>query len=171
MVIERELHRDSSPIKGFNTVKYVYALLLPIMLSFTNSLVANASDITVEPGAWVRLPPPVADTAVAYFTLRNPSPRDIELIGFNSTISEQAELHDTEMAHGMMKMHKLPQLRIKAGGTLRLQPGGKHLMLMRLKKPLHTGDQITIQIQRSHGDPIIVHAIVKDARHTPTMHH
>lgn len=47
---------------------------------------------------------------------------------------------------GVMKMREHGQLEISAGQTVELAPGGLHLMLMGLKKPLAAGETLTVKL-------------------------
>jgi copper(I)-binding protein len=45
-----------------------------------------------------------------------------------------------------MKMRAVPSLDLPAGKAVDLKPGGYHVMLMDLKKPLTAGDTIPITL-------------------------
>ena len=57
------------------------------------------------------------------------------------------ELHESINDNGVMKMEPHPEgFEIPAGGTLELKPGGKHVMLLGLVKPLAVGDTIELTL-------------------------
>lgn len=58
----------------------------------------------------------------------------------------QVQVHDMQMHDGVMKMREHGRLDIPAGKTIELAPGGMHLMLMGLKKPLKAGDAISVKM-------------------------
>jgi len=121
------------------------------------------AEITVE-DAWVRLPPPVADTAAGYMTIRNHSDRDIEITGIKTDIAEHPEFHSMEMDDGMMHMQKMEKVVVPARSGISFDPGGNHLMLVGLTRALEAGEHLMITLETSNGKSIMVHAEVRDMR-------
>ena len=112
-----------------------------LKLCFLSSLLftLNAmADVTIS-DAWVRANVPGQSVGAAYMTLK--SPQDSTLIYIESTAAGVVEIHSMSMNNNVMKMRKLEQLPLKAGKVEKLAPGGFHLMLFDLKKPLKTGDK------------------------------
>jgi copper(I)-binding protein len=63
-----------------------------------------------------------------------------------------AQVHEMSMDGGVMKMRQLTNgLDIPAGKTVELKPGGYHIMLMELARPLAQGDsyKITLVFERA----------------------
>ena len=119
---------------------------------------------TVVEGAWVRLPPPVADTAAAYMTIRNHGDKDIEITGIKTAAATNPEFHAMEMHDGMMHMMKMEHVIVPAHGGISFNPGGNHLMLIGLTGELKTGQHIMMTLETSEGESIMVHAEIKDMR-------
>ena len=112
-----------------------------LKLCFLSSLLftLNAmADVTIS-DAWVRANVPGQSVGAAYMTLK--SPQDTTLVYIESTAAGVVEIHSMSMNNNVMKMRKLEQLPLKAGKVEKLAPGGFHLMLFDLKKPLKTGDK------------------------------
>lgn len=122
-----------------------------------------AAEIMVEE-AWVRLPPPVAETAAGYMTIRNHGDQDIEITGVKSGVAEQLEFHAMTMHDGMMHMQKMEKVVIPAHGGISFDPGGNHLMLIGLQRTLEAGEHLMITLETSDGQEVMVHAEVRDAR-------
>lgn len=121
--------------------------------------------------AWVRQPPPVADTAAGYMTLRNDGGRPVEIVSIDSDVSAAAEIHTMRMQGGMMHMQHLPKVTIPARGTLELSPGGMHLMLTGLKHPLRDGQTVHITLHFADGGQLKIQAPVRDMRHMDKADH
>ena len=69
----------------------------------------------------------------------------------------QAMLHRTANDQGVMTMRGLDDgLPIGAQGHVALQPGGDHLMLMGLSKPLRPGDELQAVLEFAHAGQIAV---------------
>lgn len=98
-------------------------------------------DITIS-APWSRATPAGASVGAGYLVITNKGLSADRLLSFSTDLAGQPEVH--EMAHegGVMKMRALPKgLLIPAGATVKLEPGGYHLMLMQLKKPLTVGQR------------------------------
>lgn len=64
-------------------------------------------------------------------------------------------------------MEQVKSLPIPAGGELRLERGGNHLMIMGLKYKPTKGDIIGVQLQFAHAQPVNVDLQVKAANYEP----
>lgn len=64
---------------------------------------------------------------------------------------------------GMMKMQQVKSIAIPAGKTTKLEPGGYHVMLMSLAKPLTAGQTIAITLTFEKAGKKEVKATVKEA--------
>lgn len=89
--------------------------------------------------AWVRANVPGQSVGAAYMTLN--SPQDSTLVYIESPAAGSVEIHSMTMNNNVMKMRKLAELPLKAGKVEKLSPGGFHLMLFDLKKPLKAGSK------------------------------
>lgn len=84
-----------------------------------------ASDVTVTQ------PMPGRSMRAAYLALTNNTNEAIRISRVSSDAFANVELHETTVVDGVARMRRLPLLQVPAGGTVRLERGGKHLMLMR----------------------------------------
>lgn len=50
------------------------------------------------------------------------------------------------MQNGVMKMRMLKELNLAGGKPYQLSPGGYHLMLFDLKKPLNAGERVNLTL-------------------------
>lgn len=96
---------------------------------------------------WVRALPPSVMSTAAYVEIYNNSDQNDTLVNVSSPLIHMMSLHQTKEANGILSMVEADNTTIPANGKLVLQPGGYHLMLMGLKKPLTEGDSITINFQ------------------------
>ena len=88
--------------------------------------------------AWARATPPGATAGAAYFTLVNGGQVGDSLVGV-STPAGNAGVHSTNLADGVMRMRPVASLEVAAGATVTLKPGGDHVMVTGLKRPLTAG--------------------------------
>lgn len=110
---------------------------------------AHATPLVAQ-NAWVRAIPG-SDMAAAYLTLHNPSPEAVTVIGIQSPVAGHAMIHETTVQGGQSKMRPHEQLVIAPGATVKLEPGGLHVMLHDLKQPLAVGQSVPLVITLGGG--------------------
>lgn len=99
-----------------------------------------ASELVSITDAWVRPTNPGQEVGAAYMTFT--SKQDLTLVSIESDVTDSIEIHNMTMENGVMKMRMMENLPLKAGMPYKLAPGGFHLMLFDLKKPLTAGLQV-----------------------------
>ena len=97
-------------------------------------------------GAWARPTLPGKSTSAAYFTISNRGGSDDTLLAVTSS-SGTAEVHSMSTDGGIMRMRKLDRLPLPAGSTVKLEPGGTHVMLTGLDEPLVEGQRIELSLR------------------------
>ena len=104
-----------------------------------------ASPIKVE-GAWARSTPPMAKTAAAYMTVVNTGGDADTLVSASTPVAGTADVHRSFEENGIMKMRPAGPLDLKPGASLKLAPGGYHLMMTDLKQPLTDGQTFPVTL-------------------------
>ena len=104
--------------------------------------------ILVITQAWSRATPAGAKVAGGYLTIQNMGSAPDRLFGGSSDIAGKVEVHEMAMNNGVMTMRPLDKgLVIEPGKTVKLAPGGYHLMLFDLKSPLKQGDKVPVMLE------------------------
>lgn len=86
-------------------------------------------------------PAATAKSAGGYMAIVNNGTEADRLIGVETDIAAKAEVHESKVgADGVGTMDPVPALEIPAGGTVSLERGGLHIMLMGLKSKLTEGE-------------------------------
>ena len=121
---------------------------------FSYFLVAPARAEEVKAGdlvitqAWSRATPGGAKVGGGYLTIENKGAAADRLIGGSGEVSARIEVHEMAMNNGVMTMRPLDNgLVIEPGKTVKLAPGGYHLMMFDLKEPLKQGDKVPITLE------------------------
>jgi len=117
----------------------------------------NASIQVEKPSA--RATPGGATTGAVYMTLDNKSNAEDRLTGASSDVAGTLQIHEMKVVNGTMQMREVAGgLAIPAGGSVVLKPGGYHVMLIGLKKPLKAGDSfpLTLQFQKAGNVSVTV---------------
>ena len=101
--------------------------------------------------AWVRGTVPAQKTTGAFVTLQ--SSEDAKLVAVTTPAAKTVEIHSSGMQDGMMHMHAVDSVALPAGQRVELKPGGFHVMLVGLAKPLAAGDRVplTLTVEDSRG--------------------
>ena len=107
----------------------------------------KAGDLVITQ-AWSRATPSGAKVAGGYLTVENKGAAADRLLGGSGDVAGRVEIHEMAMDSGVMKMRPLDNgLDIAPGKTVKLAPGGYHLMLLDLKSQLKQGDKVPVTLQ------------------------
>jgi copper(I)-binding protein len=98
--------------------------------------------------AWSRATPGGAKIGGGYLTIENKGSTPDRLIGGSWDAGAKVEVHEMATNNGVMTMRPLDKgLTIEPGKTVRLVPGGVHLMLSDLRSPLKQGDKVPVTLE------------------------
>jgi len=124
---------------------------------------ALALEVAVS-DAWTRASAPGQTVAGVYFDIESDS--DAKLVGVETVLTDVAELHYMKMEDGVMRMRSLPEVALPAGETVKFAPGGLHVMLFELKRPLQAGDAfgLSLLVEDDSGQPTRVDVNVEVRR-------
>ena len=99
----------------------------------------------------------------SFGVLANGSDADITITGGSSPVAGMVELHEVVMADGEMVMQAKPGgFVVPAGGSLTLEPGGMHVMLMGLTSAIAPGTDVPITLTLSNGETLTYTTVAKD---------
>lgn len=135
---------------------------LPVALLFSLLVVrtACAGDLLIEQ-AWVREAPPGAAMMAAYLSITNRGDRDVELTSVESSAFGHVMLHKSETVDGIARMLHQDSIRVPAHGSVKLEPGGYHLMMPAPETRLSVGDQVVFVLHFDDGSSTRVTAVVR----------
>lgn len=104
---------------------------------------AQAQSVIVK-DAWIRGTVQGQSATGVFMELTGKSA--VRLVGVTSPAAKIVEVHNMTMENGVMKMFPVAGVDVPAGKTVKLAPGGYHVMLMNLQKPLNAGDRVPLQL-------------------------
>lgn len=122
--------------------------LAAILFALNSTVFAGA--INIE-SAYVRHLPPTLPNTGAFMVFVNSSDADIAAIRAESDVAEKVEMHTHIHKDGLMQMREVEKIDIPANGQTALAPGGFHIMLIGLKKPLELGQMVEITVNFDDG--------------------
>ena len=111
-------------------------LILAIAACTAESVPLVANDVSI------RGPMPGMQMAAGYLTLTNNTPQSIIITRVSSPQFEAVEMHESVLEDGVSRMYALGSLTVPPHRSVRFEPGGKHLMLMR---PVADVEQVTLE--------------------------
>ena len=125
----------------------ISAVLAGLFAAPTCAEDVKAGDLIITQ-AWSRATPSGAKVAGGYLTVENKGAAADRLLGGSGDVAGRVEIHEMAMDSGVMKMRPLDNgLDIAPGKTVKLAPGGYHLMLLDLKSQLKQGDKVPVTLQ------------------------
>jgi len=161
-------------MNNFFSFKIVRSILMLSLLCSCHLL--NAAETVSIENAWVRSTLPGQDVGAAYMTLT--SKQNTVLASVKSDVTKNVEIHSMHMQDGVMKMRMLDSIKLSANKPYKLAPGGFHLMLFDLKKPLVVGQEVNFELTFKTDNTesrqklkVLVKASESDQTHEHSHHH
>jgi hypothetical protein len=143
--------------------------VLAALAGLAAAALAAPPAVIVVSRAWTR-PALVGMNAAGYLTLANRGRAADRLTGAATADAARVSIHVSRQIGAVMTMRPVAGLDIPAGGSVTLAPGGYHLMLEGLKRPLRSGDKITVQLHfATAGDMKVSLAVIAGAAMMPRM--
>lgn len=140
--------------------KFISATAIALITATTlSACVTGGSHDSVEfADGWVRVSEysdHVGGMTGAFAEIHNATAADVTIVGGSAEIAGMVEAHEVAMVGGKMMMQKKEGgIVIPAGETITLEPGGLHIMLMDLKKPIAVGDEITLTLDLEGAEDV-----------------
>lgn len=126
--------------------------------------------LTVD-APYVRAVPPGQTTSAVFMRVVNNGDVPRTLVGGKSEVAEAVELHTHTMEGGMMRMRRVEGIEVPAAGSVTLEPGGLHVMLIGLRRDLNPGDQVDVTLDLDDGSVVQVEAPVREVQAMEPHHH
>jgi len=140
--------------------------LVGFVVVFTLLLTACSAEdqggIVVE-NVWGRPSPMAASNAAFYMDIHNSGQGDDTLTEAFVDICGKTELHQSSIdENGVMSMQQVLQINVPAGQTVKLEPGGLHVMCIDRQSELNLGDRFPITLFFAEAGEQIVEAEIRD---------
>jgi periplasmic copper chaperone A len=109
---------------------------------------------------WSRPTPPIASVGAVYFSITNASRKADRLLAISSPIARQAEIHESRVVNGTVEMRPVESIECPPGATVRIEPGGLHVMLLGLTHPLAAGTTFPLSLRFRDAGSVTVQVAV-----------
>jgi copper(I)-binding protein len=135
------------------------AALLGLSVSMPGA--ARSAETIAITEVWLR-PALVAGGAGAAFAIvKNAGNAADKIVAAKTSAAGTVELHTHTSKGGVMQMRRVDAIDVPANGTVELAPGGFHVMLMDMKKPLKDGDSVPLTLVFEKSGEKTVNAAVR----------
>ena len=115
-----------------------------VLSSFLCASVASAQGQPSVEQVWVRASVPGQQATGAFMRITAKEP--MQLVGVSTPVAGVAEVHEMKMEGDVMRMRPAGPVDLPVGRAFELKPGGYHIMLQDLKKPLQAGANVPITL-------------------------
>lgn len=132
-------------------------LSLPLLATTARAQAATV----VAHDAWVREAMGARKVTAVFLTLENTGATARSVVSGTADVAETLELHEMVRDGTMMKMSPVKAIEVPAGARTELKPGGLHLMLFGLRKPLAAGDSVRVTLAMDDGSTLAITAGVR----------
>ena len=153
-------------MKTLFRIAIVLAALNGLPAAFAQKSSAEAPQIS---DVWIKATIPGSNVSAAY--LRIKSAKTVKLVKAETAVANIAELHSMNMKDGVMEMKAELAFNVPAGKTIELKPGGMHIMLMQVAKPIKAGDKVplTLTFDTDGGNSLVMN--VEAIARAQSAHH
>jgi copper(I)-binding protein len=116
----------------------------------------DTASITVE-DEWARTSPMDSTVGAAYMNITSSADDALVAASVDMSVAMMTQVHETTTAaDGSMGMQEIKSLPLLADVKTELKPGGYHIMLMKLAKPLEVGQIVAITLTFESGATQVV---------------
>lgn len=116
---------------------------------------------------WVRGSVPGQTNGAGYMQINNPTGVSDRLLSAQSEASNRLELHTVLTENGVAKMRQVPGIDIPAKGSVKLAPGGFHMMFLQLTGPFKQGEMVPVVLKFEKAGEVRVNFTVKPSTYNP----
>ena len=130
-------------------------LFLTILFAFPAAAEKQQKPVSGEieiKGAWARAS--VSKNGAAYLTIQNHGDKTHLLIGAETPLAKKVEIHTHTMDEQIVRMRKTDRIGIAPNKSIKMAPGGIHLMLLNLERNLQQGEEFPLVVKFQSIDPI-----------------
>ena len=162
---------NANTLNRNSVFKLLYFTGLLLISSFSYSHSFTLGEISIS-HPWARETALPGLNGAVYVTINNSGASADRLVSVTTPLSKRAEIHENKMADGMMEMNHLSEgLVIPPQGTVKLEPAGFHIMLIKLEKRLEAKTHIPVTLVFEKAGNITINVAVQSLEDSPTAFH
>ena len=128
---------------------------------FATASPAAGSGAHFVDGAWARASIGSSKVSAVYLVVTNRDDSADRLLRVETERAGHTMIHRSVVEDGVGKMRPVDAIEIPPGGSARLEPGGLHVMLMRVSPPLETGENVSVTLVFERAGPVVLSVPVR----------
>lgn len=160
-----------------NTIsKKTLAILIAGLLSSVSYFGASFNVLASEQVAgdlklstpWIRASVPGQVNGAGYVQIDNKASQADRLVSASTTGVNRVELHTIITENGVAKMREVQGIEVPASGTVKLMPGGFHIMFLGLTEPFKAGQSLPVTLNFEKAGEVKVIFEIKPPTYNPS---
>jgi hypothetical protein len=101
--------------------------------------------------AWARATIGQSRISAAYMIIHNTGATPDRVVAASSPLAGAVELHTHVMENNVARMRRIEAIEVTPGSPTVLAPGGLHIMLIDLRRPLAAGETLPLTLELASG--------------------
>lgn len=111
--------------------------------------------------ARARPTPPGATVAAVYLRIHNAGTAEDRLLRLSTPVADRVQVHETQHEQSLVRMREVAFLDVPANASVEAAPGGLHIMLLGLTRPLQNGDRFPLTLVFAHSGTLVANVSVR----------
>lgn len=145
--------------------RLILSSLLALPALPASLLAQDGTALRIHSG-WTHASVPAQKSAMVYFTLENPGPKD-RLISASSAAAESVHVHEFAVDEGGNRMQEVDSVEVTAQSRRDFDRDCYHLMLTGLKRPLRIGETIKVALRFERAGTVELPVSVRPRDYRP----
>jgi len=116
---------------------------------------------------WVRASVPGQVNGAGYVQIDNKAKQGDRLVSASASGVNRVELHTIITENGVAKMREVTGIDVPASGSVRLSPGGFHIMFLGLTEPFKAGATVPVTLKFEKSGEVKVNFEIKPPTYNP----
>ena len=143
-------------------MKTVLAVIIVVLTLFstTGAVLTQLPTNVSAKTAWIKLPAPGEETTQAFVIVENQTMYDVYVVSASTDVAETVRFFEPA-SNPNDEPTPVKEITAPAFGRLEMTPGGVHLQLVGLTRPLLPGETITLTLMTDGGLALEVRAVVR----------
>ncbi|MEM1115392.1 MAG: copper chaperone PCu(A)C [Bacteroidota bacterium] len=105
---------------------------------------------------------PAGGVSAVFLQIENTTATADTLVAARTDASDDVQIHETvTQANGQRGMQEIGTIAVPAGGTVSLEPGGLHVMLLDLNRDLVEGDTLLVEFDFADRGTLVARAPIR----------
>jgi len=140
-------------------IRLSFVFLLTALACGAQAHEIKVGDLLIQ-HPWTRPSIGKAPNGAVFMRIVNRGAKPDRLLSVETTASAKAELHTHLHENGVMRMREVEAIEVPAGGSVTLAPGGLHVMLLGVTKPLRSGFGVPLTLTFAEAGKVELTAVI-----------